>query len=115
MEALTELSWRVYPATALMIICTALLVRGSRLGLGGLQPGANDPIHVITLVRGIRMSIIGLALLGLGGAWAWHLAWLLVLALVFGGEELLETSVVLFVLRRGRARVAPTPSPRFTS
>jgi len=114
MEALMELSWRVYPATTLMTIGAALLVRGSRLGLGGLQPGANDPKHVITMVRGIRMSIIGLALLGLGGAWEWHLSWLLVLALVFGGEELLETSVVLSVLRRGRARVAPVPSPRLT-
>jgi len=37
-----------------------------------------------------------------GAAWAWHLTWLLLLTLAIGSEETLESSMVIFALRRGR-------------
>jgi hypothetical protein len=60
------------------------------------------PDKAVTAMRGLRIAVIGLAVVGLGAAWAWHLVWLLVLALVIGGEETLESSVHIYALTRGR-------------
>jgi len=69
-------------------------------GLRGALRG--DSGKILTWIQGFRLSIIGLALTGLGVAWGWHLTWLLVLTLAIGGEEILESSIVIFALRRGR-------------
>ncbi len=50
-------------------------------------------------VRGFRIAVIGLVLAGLGASWWWHVTWLFVLTLVFGGEEILESTVHLAILR----------------
>jgi hypothetical protein len=54
----------------------------------------------VIVIRGFRFAVIGVALAGLGASWNWHITWLFVLSLVFGGEEGLESSVHLFILRR---------------
>ena len=100
MEALTDLSWRVYPGSALMALGAAILLSGIRLEVEGIRLPSGDSMKMITVIRGFRIAVIGVALAGLGAAWTWNIMWMFVLALVFGGEELLESSVHLFILKR---------------
>ena len=50
------------------------------------------------MTRALRSVLTGLATAGVGVAWWTHLDLLLALSLVIGGEELLETSVVIAAL-----------------
>jgi hypothetical protein len=108
METLIDLSWRIYPAAALGALGFALLTRGLILLGAGLRRSIWDPGKSLTLMRGGRYSIVGLAIVALGAAWQWHLLWLLILALAIGGEELLESSIVIFALRRGQQMAGRT-------
>ena len=100
METLTDLSWRIYPASALMALGVAILFSGIRLEVEGIRRPTGDSTKMVTVIRGFRVAVIGVALAGLGAAWTWHITWLFVLSLIFGGEEVLESSVHLFILRR---------------
>ncbi|MEE9325038.1 MAG: hypothetical protein V3U90_05770 [Dehalococcoidia bacterium] len=102
MDALIDPWWRIYPASVLMALGAALAMVGLRNELDGLLRPVRDPEKVLTLIRGFRLAIIGLALIGLGAAWLWGLAWLLILSLAIGGEETLESSIVIYALRYGR-------------
>jgi len=103
METLVELTWRVYPISALIALGIGLALWGLLMVLNGLRGALRgDSGKLLPWIQGFRLSIIGLALVGLGAAWAWHLTWLLVLTLAIGGEETLESSIVIFALRRGR-------------
>ena len=103
METLIELAWRVYPISALIVLGIGLALWGLLMELDGLRGALRgESGKLLTWIQGFRLSIIGLALTGLGVAWAWHLTWLLVLTLAIGGEETLESSIVIFALRRGR-------------
>jgi hypothetical protein len=42
----------------------------------------------------------------MGAAWNWNILWLFVLSLAFGGEEVVESTVHLYILRRGPSRSA---------
>ena len=102
METLVHLSWRLYIAVPLMMLGAALAVWGSKRGLKGLLRAVRgDSTHLIPFMEGFRATIIGLALVGLGVAWVWHLTWLLVLSLATAGGETLETSLILCALRHG--------------
>ncbi len=86
----------------LMTVGIALLAHGAMSLINSVRIPIQDSAKPIALVSGLRFVLVGMAVAGLGGAWIWQQVWLLALALVIGGEELLETSFVLFVLRRGR-------------
>jgi hypothetical protein len=102
LETLIHLSWRWYLALPLMGLGAALAVWGSRRGLQGLRSAVRgNATQLVPFMEGFRATMIGLALAGLGAAWAWHLTWLLVLSLAMGGGETLETSLILFALRHG--------------
>ena len=102
MDTVIELSWRVYPISALIALGIGLASRGLFLFVNGLRSALRgDSEKILTWIPGFRLLIIGLSLAGLGAAWAWHLTWLLVLTLAIGGEETLESSVVIYALRRG--------------
>ncbi len=103
METLIELSWRMYPISALIALGIGLALWGLLMELNGLRGALRgDSEKILPWIEGFRLTIIGLALAGLGAAWAWHLTWLLVLTLAIGGEETLESSIVIYALRRGR-------------
>jgi hypothetical protein len=104
MEALVELSWRAYPGGALLALGLAVFV----LGAWGMATGLRRPLaeRPAAYMAGFRTGIIGLAIGGIAGAWVWQQLWVLVLALAIGGEELLESSIALYALRRGRRHAA---------
>ncbi len=103
METLIELPWRMYPVSALIALGIGLALWGLLMVLNGLRGALRgDSGILLPWIQGFRLSIIGLALVGLGAAWGWHLTWLLVLTLAIGGEETLGSSIVIYALRRGR-------------
>ena len=66
----------------------------------------SDPTKMHRFVIGLRITVIGMTMAGLGAAWNCDILWLFVLSLAFGGEELVESTVHLYILRRGPSRPA---------
>lgn len=102
MDAIIDLSWRMYPALALMAAGLALATLGTRHGVHGIALPVRDPSKILTIMTGFRLAVIGLAVAAIAAAWAWHILWLLVLALAIGGEETLESSIHIFALTKGK-------------
>ena len=102
MDALVDLSWRAYPASLILAVGGAVLVWGLVTLFATAHIAPSDRGKPISLVTGIRLALVGGAIAALGASWLWQQLWLFILALAIGGEELLETSVVLYVLRRSR-------------
>ena len=105
MDGLTELSWRIYPASALMLGGLVLAVLGFRLAANALRRPPYGPGTSLTLLRGFRFAVIGIALANAGAAWQWQVLWPLVFALVFVGEEMLEISFMIATVRPARRQV----------
>ena len=101
MEFLTELSWKRYPSFFMMAIGLAVLLKGTSMAHRGLYSPMSDPTKMHRFVIGFRIAVIGITMAGLGAAWNWNILWLFVLSLAFGGEELMESTVHLYILRRG--------------
>ncbi len=114
MDALVELSWRAYPAAAIMAAGGLAFAFGARELTRAFRLSVWDRERPIVHVAGFRRAVVGLAVAGVGAAWLSQQLWVLLLALAVGGEELLETSIILFALRRGRRletqRAAPSIS-----
>ncbi len=102
MEPIVELSWRIYPAIAMLAGGSILAVFGAVRGIRGIWLPIRDPSKNLTIITGFRLTVVGLAIAGIAGAWAWHILWLLVLSLAIGGEETLESSIHAYALRRGQ-------------
>ncbi|HEV7735506.1 MAG TPA: hypothetical protein VGR62_25250, partial [Candidatus Binatia bacterium] len=60
----------------------------------------------VAMTRALRSVLTGHATVGVGLAWCAHLDLLLALSVVIGGEELLETSVVIAALDDAERRHA---------
>jgi hypothetical protein len=102
MDALTALPWRALPSSAIMAAGALLFLFGIETLVKALRISIWSMDRPIVWVGGFRAAIIGLAVVGLGAAWLTQQLWVLLLALAIGGEELLETSVLLYAMRRGR-------------
>lgn len=72
------------------------------------QVGAADApsrsARLLVGLRGFRLTVIGLALLGVAGGWFWGATWLVVLSLGIAGEETFESSVMIWGLEREQGR-----------
>jgi len=64
---------------------------------------ADEPTSSLTLIRGIRGLVVGVAAWALAGGMLFAQTWLLVFGGVFLAEELYETGVVVLILRRSPA------------
>jgi hypothetical protein len=96
---ISEAPWRVYPAAALVLCGLALLARGLWFGFTGSK-GLPREWDALRWMRGFRLAVVGLCLTGIGIAWAEQVFWLFVASAGILGEELLETSVIIEVLKR---------------
>jgi hypothetical protein len=96
---ISEAPWRVSPALALVLGGLALLAKGLWFGLAGSQ-GLPREWDALRWMRGFRLAVVGLCLVGIGVAWAGQVVWLFVASAGILGEELLETSVIIEVLKR---------------
>jgi hypothetical protein len=104
-DAIWLLSWRAWPATALVLGGIALALRAVWAERRGMALPSTDPHKGVAFVRALRGVLVGLAAAVMGVAWIWQLDTVFLVAAVIGGEELLETSVVVAALddaeRRG--------------
>ncbi|HEX2172020.1 MAG TPA: hypothetical protein VHL09_06200 [Dehalococcoidia bacterium] len=104
MEELLNLPWRHYPASVVMLGGAALAAYGFRLAVNALRRPPLGPARSLTLLRGFRFAVIGIALVHAGAAWNWQVLWPLVFALVFVGEEMLEISFQIATVRHDLRR-----------
>jgi hypothetical protein len=104
MDAATivEAPWRFVPVAGLAAIGTVLLARGLWYGFAGSR-GLLREREALGWMRGFRLAVVGLCLVGCAASWAWQALWLFVVAAGILGEEMLETSVIIEVLKRNPA------------
>jgi hypothetical protein len=96
---ISEAPWRVYPAAALALCGLALLAKGLSFGFAGSK-GLPREWDALRWMRGFRLAVVGLCFVGIAVAWAEQVFWLFVASAGILGEELLETSVIIEVLKR---------------
>ncbi|ETX06091.1 hypothetical protein [Candidatus Entotheonella palauensis] len=113
METLVNLSWRLYLALPLMALGAALALRSERRGHPAfLCMVRGDPSQLIPLMQCFRAMVIGLAMIGVGAAWIWHLTWLFIVSLTIAVGESMETALVIYALRHGSQLQVGTPRAR---
>ena len=100
---------------------TGLIVAAvAAIGLAAITTGVVDVVRglgrtpytnatLLLALTGFRRAMIGLMLAGMAGAWHWDALWLLLLTLGLGGEETLESSMMIWALRHHRSH---TPARR---
>ena len=106
MEAIAHLSWKLYPVSGLMAFGLLVSYWGVRTALTPRASGDAGKTKLLATIEGFRYAVVGIALLGVGASWQWNITWLFVLSLVFGGEELLESTVHLSILRHWPSSVS---------
>jgi hypothetical protein len=89
-------------AAALAVGGAWAAAHGARLMARALRR-ADEPSASLTLIRGIRGLVVGVAAWALAGGILFAQTWLLVFGGVFLAEELYETGVVALILRRSSA------------
>ena len=89
-----------YLAVVSLILGVAMVAWSLSWGVNKVLQEPSDPMRALALVRSLRIGLIGFSLVGIGFGLLWHIESLLVLSLIFGGEELYETSVVIVALKR---------------
>jgi hypothetical protein len=99
-----EAPWRAYPAAVLALLGLVLVGRGLWFGSGGSPGLLRQGRDAYAWIRGFQWAVGGVALVAVAAAWVWGQPWLLVLALGFLGEEMLETSRILTALNRNPSR-----------
>ena len=110
MEAVVDASWRTYPAIALISLGMVIWYFGTRMTLRGLGRPMSDLTRMQAFVQGFRIAVIGITVVGLGISWNWHVMWLFVLSLVFGGEEIMESTAHLAILKWKPKPIVSRPS-----
>lgn len=98
-ELLVAAQWRLVPAAGLAAIGIVLLARGLWFGFAGSR-GLMRERDALGWMRGFRLAVVGLCLVGFAASWVWQALWLFVVAAGILAEELLETSVIIEVLKR---------------
>ena len=100
-------AWAQWLIGALAVLGDGLLVFGVRRLIAGLSGPPADK-NSLTAMRGFRLAMIGLGLAGVATGLLMDQTWLIILALGIAGEEIFESSLIIWGLRR-----APGP-PRET-
>ena len=92
--------WTNVAVAALAVLGVQLVWRGLRGGADGERALLLRRTDMLSRIEGFRLTVFGLVLLGVAAAIAWQAQWLL-LALGIGFVEILESSTLIAVWRRG--------------
>jgi hypothetical protein len=92
--------------TVAALIVAALLLGGAVARMEGRSPSAAGSApasegHLVGMLRGIRLAFLALAALSVALGWATGSALPFVVALIIAGIDVIETSFLLIVVRRG--------------
>jgi hypothetical protein len=104
MHAIDALPRHLILAALLWLLAAVALWRG----IWGLATGLcelNHPASALRVVRGIRGVIVAVSMAVLGGGMLFASTGLVVFGVIFLGEELYETGVILLALRAGQRGV----------
>jgi hypothetical protein len=112
MEELLSGNSRILPSTLILAGGVVAAIKGGVDMTRGFLYASRNRETPIDFVTGMRVMLAGIGVALLGGAWLWQQVWLLALGLAFGLEELWETSVVIYALRRGKRLQAEAAQPR---
>jgi hypothetical protein len=93
--------WTTVVVVALAILGVQLVWRGLRGGADGERALLLRRTDMLSRIEGFRLTVFGLVLLGVAAAIAWQAQWLLLMALGIGFVEILESSTLIAVWRRG--------------
>jgi hypothetical protein len=95
--------WPAYPLAALALLGTGLVALAAIRQIRAHSPWSQTS-RLLTWLRGFRLAIVGLALVGIALALLMGQTWLLVLSLGIAGEEIFETTWMISTLERDRRR-----------
>ena len=98
---LLDAHWRYPPAAILFAYGLMMLWRGLWGGPGGARGLIRRRTGGLGRIEGWRLSVLGLAVAGLGAAWLWESRVLLFLALGIGYCEVQEATLVINAWRLG--------------
>jgi hypothetical protein len=104
MHAIDALPLHVMLGALLWLLAAGALWQGIR-GLATGLSEVNHPASALRVVRGIRGVIVAVSLASLGGGVLFGSTGLLAFGVIFLGEELYETGVILLALRAGQRGV----------
>jgi hypothetical protein len=104
MHAIDALPLHMILAALLWLLAAVALWQGIRGLATGLRE-VDHPASALRVVRGIRAVIVAVSVAALGGGVLFASTGLLVFGVIFLGEELYETGVVLLALRAGQRGV----------
>ena len=94
--------WPIVPITLLAVFGLGLVFEAIYEQIKSVGTPWSSTTRLLTWLRGFRLTIIGLTLVGIALAWLWGETWLLVLSLGIAGEETFETSWMISTLERDR-------------
>jgi hypothetical protein len=103
-DALLTASWRPYPACALVVAGLVVAARGIHRERRELRRRPSDPGLGRALIRALRGTLAGAALVGVGLGWIYAFSPLIIVSALIWLEEMLESSAVLRTIRAGRDR-----------
>jgi hypothetical protein len=114
MEFFTTLGpvWANVIAAAFAIFGFQLVWRGLRGGPHGERALLLRRTDMLSRMEGFRLTVFGLVLLGVAASIVWQAQWLLLLALGIGFVEILESSTLIAVWKRGPRRSRDAPDGR---
>src|SRR5687768_7696744 len=94
--------WPIVPIIALALVGGGMVVEAIHAQIKSSKVPWSSTTRLLVWIRGFRLTIAGLALVGVALAWWLGEVWLLVLSLGIAGEEIFETSWMISTLERER-------------
>jgi hypothetical protein len=98
MTEILALSWRIYPAAALILLGASLIVAGLRVGSGSRRL-PSGPEGALGYLYVFRRVVVGLAVVGIGVGWTAQIPWLFAASVCIGIGEWLESSYYISAIR----------------
>ncbi|MGH2562527.1 MAG: hypothetical protein ACRDJH_25995 [Thermomicrobiales bacterium] len=99
-------SWLQLGGYVVALLGLALFWRGLLGGPHGERGLLRPSAGALGRAEGWRLTILGLAVVGLGAAGVWEARWLLFLSVGIGFVEVLEATMVIAAWKAGAARAA---------
>src|SRR3972149_7501852 len=92
--------WNYYTPKLLFTFGIVITLLGIYWGIVRARKELKGPGRALAIAQSLRLVLIGLNIMGVGIGWIWNIESLLLLSIIIGAEELLETSIVIATLKR---------------